>query len=153
MPHKRGRRGPRDERASVAVEVEADPSSVREARDAVTEMLTRNGCDVALTDSSRLVVSELMTNAVVHAKTHIGMRCTLDASHHHVRIEVTDMRPDEPPVMREPEAGEEVGGWGLQFVSALGSNWGVATSEHHKTVWCDVDTPRCSGGTQLNVSS
>jgi anti-sigma regulatory factor (Ser/Thr protein kinase) len=129
------------DRVTIAVDIEADPTSVREARDAVTELLERNGCDDRLLESVRLVVSELVTNAVVHAGTHIGLRCRLDVEACRVRIEVTDMRPEAQPVMRRSDALGEGGGWGLQFVSTLGTNWGVATSEHQKTVWCDVVRP------------
>jgi anti-sigma regulatory factor (Ser/Thr protein kinase) len=139
-PPRKGR-GALGDRVTVAVEIEADPTAVREARDAVTDLLSRNGCDEALMENSRLIVSELVTNAVVHAGTHIGMRCVLDLPECSVRIEVTDMRPDAPPVLRPPDSGDESGGWGLLFVSTVGSNWGVATSERHKTVWCDVRAP------------
>jgi anti-sigma regulatory factor (Ser/Thr protein kinase) len=140
-PQKKGRRGVSNDRVSVTVEIDADPTSVREVRDAVTDLLSRNGCDDVLMESSRLIVSELVTNAIVHAGTHIGMRCVLDVSNCSVRIEVTDMRPEAAPVLRPHEDIDDIGGWGLRFVSTLGSNWGVATSEHHKTVWCDVDAP------------
>jgi anti-sigma regulatory factor (Ser/Thr protein kinase) len=138
-PH-RNSRGARD-RVEIEAEIEADPTSAREARDAVTELLEQNGCDDRLMESARLVVSELVTNAVVHAGTHIGLRCRLDVVACSVRIEVTDMRPDAQPVLRASDSFGEGGGWGLKFVSTLGSNWGVATSEHHKTVWCDVGGP------------
>jgi anti-sigma regulatory factor (Ser/Thr protein kinase) len=140
IPPRRGR-GALGDRVTVALDIEADPTSVRQARDAVTDLLSRNGCDDVLMESSRLIVSELVTNAIVHAGTRIGMRCVLDVSNCSVRIEVTDMRPEASPVLRPHESGDESGGWGLQFVSTLGSNWGVATSERHKTVWCDVRRP------------
>ena len=123
----------------MSIEFESDPTSVRTARDAVTELLEENRCGPAFVDSIRLVVSELVTNAVVHAGTRIGLRCRLDEEHARVRVEVTDMRPDALPVLRPSNMAGGVGGWGLQFVSTLGSNWGVATSDRHKTVWCDVE--------------
>jgi anti-sigma regulatory factor (Ser/Thr protein kinase) len=138
-------RGEGDGRVTVSAELDASPTSVRVARDAVTELLVRNGCDDALVESIRLVVSELVTNAVVHAGTDIRLRCRVDTARRRVRIEVTDERPEALPVLRPSERGDGIGGWGLHFVSTMGTNWGVATSDHRKTVWCDVDAARHAG--------
>jgi anti-sigma regulatory factor (Ser/Thr protein kinase) len=141
----RATRGEVGDRVTVSTELDASPASVREAREAITELLVRNDFDDALVESIRLVVSELVTNAVVHAGTDIGLRCRVDPARRHVRIEVTDGRPDALPVLRPSAPGDDIGGWGLQFVSTLGSTWGVATSDHRKTVWCDVDAARHAG--------
>jgi anti-sigma regulatory factor (Ser/Thr protein kinase) len=136
--------------AVLTLELDASPASVRRARDAVVDMLEAHGCEPGLIDRIRLVVSELVTNAVVHAGTPIGLRCRLDVEPCRVRVEVTDARPNALPEVRDAEAGDSAGGWGLQFVSTIGERWGVARSEEHKTVWCDVSpedpppTPRSS---------
>lgn len=83
-------------------------------------------------DDARLVVSELVTNAVVHARTRIDLTIVVrDAA---VRIEVTDFDVDRPKIW----TGDE-GGRGIPIVEALGRAWGVVDMGSGKTVWCELD--------------
>lgn len=91
-----------------------------------------------LIDSAELGVSELVTNAIVHAGTPILV--TLVVTSGQVRIEVQDgssTRPKSIParrggVQRDPSAG----GRGIYIVEALASEWGIRIDHSPgKTVW------------------
>src|SRR5207253_1579374 len=83
-----------------------------------------------------LVVSELATNALLHAAT------SFEVSIHHddvVRIDVSDGDPT-PPVRRH--AGPtDTSGRGLHLIEQLCSRWGVDTRPDGKRVWCEIDLP------------
>ena len=112
----------------------ADTSSAGQARRFVDEVLGRWRCD-ALLDDVQLLVSELVTNAVVHAGSdvEVAVRLLSDA----VRIEVVDREPMydlEPTVpRRDAESGR-----GLLLVETLASAWGVEPIEGGKAVWFEV---------------
>jgi hypothetical protein len=106
---------------------------------AASPALARAFCDDVLTgtvgdacrDDARLVVSELVTNAVVHARTWIELAIFVRDSM--VHIEVTDFGVDRPRVW----VGTE-GGRGIPIVEALCHEWGVTDLGSAKTVWCEL---------------
>jgi hypothetical protein len=85
--------------------------------------------DVAI-DDALLIVTELATNALLHAGGHPVLRLCVTGAE--VRIEVFDDSP-EPPVRRP--AGAD-GGWGLALVERLSSAWGTTRHGRGKLVWC-----------------
>jgi anti-sigma regulatory factor (Ser/Thr protein kinase) len=92
------------------------------------------------TDRIELLVSELMTNSVLHAglgrDQTVDVRLTCEADR--VRLEVTDpgqrFRADGP----RPEPGPE-GRWGFYLVDALADRWGVDDLDEGKAVWFEID--------------
>ncbi|MFJ8104664.1 SpoIIE family protein phosphatase [Streptomyces sp. NPDC096132] len=87
-----------------------------------------------------LVVSELVTNAVVHAGTDVELLCRLedDPEHGHaVVVEVSDRHPSRAPRDNPPETPYETPeyGRGLRLVAALADAWGVTYRRGAKTVW------------------
>jgi anti-sigma regulatory factor (Ser/Thr protein kinase) len=80
-----------------------------------------------------LVVSELVTNAVVHARTEIEVNVSVSADA--IRIEVTDLGVDLP---RHWTSEDGTRGRGLPILEALGRAWGVVESGVGKTVWCEL---------------
>ena len=84
-------------------------------------------------DDARLVVSELVTNAILHAGTDIEAQRVVRADA--VRIEVTDLGGGVP---RCESTGATTQGRGLPIVEALGSRWGVLELGAGKTVWCEL---------------
>lgn len=99
------------------------PESIGQARKFTTETLDDWGLHDRAEDI-RLCVSELATNALVHA-TVTGHRflVRLDADEEVVRLEVHDSRRQQPAA-REP-AATDVSGRGLVLVAALSDGWGV----------------------------
>ena len=102
--------------------------SVREARRFVTEVL--NDCSTSVRDRVALMVSELATNAVKHART--GFKVEIDVSDT-VRVEVRDVGGGRPEVQHP--TGEEASGRGLQIVEALAEKWGTHVTPEACTVW------------------
>ncbi|MER8014517.1 ATP-binding protein [Streptomyces griseoluteus] len=95
-----------------------------------------------LVDDLVLIVSELVTNAVLHGKTPPGrqVEVTLDHSAGRVRVEVRDTGEGVP--RRRPSVPLVVAGRGLGIVNALSGKWGVTEQVVGKTVWAElaVDT-------------
>jgi anti-sigma regulatory factor (Ser/Thr protein kinase) len=81
------------------------------------------------------VVSELVTNAVLHAGGTAGVR-VLDGDGR-IRVEVDDVRAYEPPRERSTTP-DDVTGRGLQIVGQLSERWGVEHHQGRKTVWCEM---------------
>ena len=85
-------------------------------------------------DDVQLVVSELATNAVVHAGTPFSVSISSDESV--IRIAVSDGSV-APPVMRDV-APRAVSGRGLRLVAAVSGDWGVERGPAGKTVWAEL---------------
>ncbi|SMF02676.1 SpoIIE family protein phosphatase [Streptomyces sp. Amel2xC10] len=97
-----------------------------------------------LAEDAILVVSELVTNAVVHAGTDITLLCRLDEEPDGcaVVVEVSDRHPSRPPRDGGPNDGGPGAsyeipefGRGLRLVAALADAWGVTYRRGSKTVW------------------
>lgn len=91
-----------------------------------------------LADVALLVVSELVTNAVVH--THGMVRLDLTLSSDHLRIAVSDSSPRAPakPVVVDWTA---TGGRGLLLVEAMSGGWGAVPVSGGKQVWSEIVVP------------
>lgn len=94
-----------------------------------------------LEEAAVLVVSELVTNAVLHARTGASaMALRLEISGDRLRIEVHDGNPGGPEP-RTP-AGLDESGFGLMLVDAMTDKWGVLQTATGKAVWAEFDTLR-----------
>lgn len=82
------------------------------------------------------LVSELATNAVLHAGTTFSVALTLDEDR--LRLEVKDGSPARP-VMRH-YGDDATTGRGLRLVVQLSEQWGVDPQTTSKTVWCVLTT-------------
>lgn len=116
-------------RASLAPELQ----SAGRARKFVDETLRRWDCGDQL-DVVTLLVSEVVTNAIVHAGTEVEVSVQLTPEA--VRIEVTD-KESGLPVARDA-SDEDTTGRGLALVDALASGWGVEARQDGKVVWFEV---------------
>ncbi|MGH3367061.1 MAG: ATP-binding protein [Nocardioidaceae bacterium] len=94
-----------------------------------------------LVEVAELVVSELVTNAVVHGQGDIGL--FVSADERIVRIEVSDAGAREPRLSTHDDQHDQ-SGRGLSIVQELARAWGVETQQHTngKTVWCELDRLR-----------
>jgi anti-sigma regulatory factor (Ser/Thr protein kinase) len=108
--------------------------SPKRARDWVS---TRCGSNPEVISTAELLVSELVANAVVHAKTEMVVSICRQASV--VRVEVEDGGPGLPTL---PRGGDPVptgdSGRGLRIVSELASSWGVRVTPEGKAVWFEL---------------
>jgi anti-sigma regulatory factor (Ser/Thr protein kinase) len=91
--------------------------------------------DDGLCDTVALLVSEVASNAVLHART--PFQVTLHADEQRIRIEVTDSSSAQP-VVKQYRA-DSVTGRGLHLVEAAASRWGIEPTASGKTVWFEVD--------------
>ncbi|MFD0691788.1 SpoIIE family protein phosphatase [Actinomadura fibrosa] len=119
-------------------ELDPEPSMVPEARAEVAARLADWGLD-GVTDTVELLVSELVTNALVHGAGLIGLRLIRGDT---LLGEVYD-DGQELPHLRHAEATDE-SGRGLQLVSHLAERWGTHRTEHGKVVWFEHTLPRAS---------
>ena len=112
------------------------PSSVTTpaaARAFALEAMERGHASVS-TDDVALVVSELVTNAVVHGDGDVRVDVTVATGE--VRVEVADHEralPDRHDAPADAESGR-----GLAIVSQLARRWGVRTEGDGKVVWADL---------------
>ncbi len=126
-----------DESARLDVELRARPQSVADARARIAAL---GAIDGEAKDALLIVVSELVTNAVVHAGLSSEQLLTMRVARRHdrVRVEVIDHGEgfDPASVMRiEPTIA---GGYGLRIVDRLAERWGVRPDSG--TVWAEVAT-------------
>ena len=85
-----------------------------------------------------IIVSELVTNAVVHGKGPVEL--TLRHERGEVTVEVAD-GDARPATVRVPDIDEHsIGGKGLRIVASLADRWGTRLSHRGKTVWAAVRT-------------
>lgn len=120
----------------AAWELEPDPSTVPWVRAQVAAKLTEWDLE-PLTDTVQLLVSELVTNALVHGAGAIGLRVIKGLS---LVCEVYDDGADLPR-LRHAEATDE-SGRGLQLVAHLAARWGTHRAEPGKVVWFEHDLPK-----------
>jgi anti-sigma regulatory factor (Ser/Thr protein kinase) len=115
----------------------AEPSSAREARTALSEVMVAEGFEARVYDAE-LAVSEVVTNAVLHGREPIRLRIVIEGEG--IRVQVHDGSPVSPAFsMIDPTA---VTGRGLMLVSAVADCWGVDPDETGKTVWFGFDHTR-----------
>lgn len=115
----------------AAISLPAETGSIPRARRFVDESLP----DTCWADDVTLLVSELASNAVRHARSPFTVAVGCDAAT--VRVEVADASP-QLPVLQQPPV-EAVTGRGLMIIEALSRRWGVEPTETGKTVWFEVD--------------
>jgi signal transduction histidine kinase len=85
-------------------------------------------------DTARLLVSELVNNAVLHGQGRITLKA--DTDDWRVRVDVIDEGTGFEREVRK--AGfDEIGGHGLQIVEAQASRWGVFEGTTH--VWFELE--------------
>ncbi|MEU7022423.1 ATP-binding protein [Streptomyces sp. NPDC046203] len=115
----------------------ARPTAPGEARRDAVRALEAWGLG-QLVETARLLVSELVTNAVVHTDSRrIGVAVTR-TTETTVRIVVLDVGRTRVPASRPPGDDEE-SGRGFCLVAALADRWGIEYVTTGKRVWCELD--------------
>src|SRR5215216_984816 len=121
----------------LSVRFERGPSAASAARNALVALEPR--VDAGCLDDIRLLVSELVTNAVRHAGGPDGGEVQLDVSIEapRLRVEVGDPGAGFDPQPRDDEMTRP-GGWGLYLVDRIADRWGVVRNRMNR-VWFEID--------------
>ncbi|WP_367318107.1 ATP-binding protein [Streptomyces sp. HUAS ZL42] len=114
----------------------ADTKEVSRIRRLAKEFLTDLRVSPTALDDALLIISELVTNAVLHAlpPASLRVRCI---QQHRLRIEVTDggPRPTSPPRADQHEEH----GRGMLIVAAMAVRYGTISRVSGSTCWAELN--------------
>jgi DNA-binding NarL/FixJ family response regulator len=118
--------------ARAAGQFAPDARSPGRAREFASAFLGRR--EGTLLETVQLLLSELVTNAVLHAQTEACV--TIAMFDRYVHVEVIDSNP--VPALARSAAGADENGRGLALVAALAQRWGTVLVPDGKIMWFDV---------------
>ncbi|MGH3716374.1 MAG: ATP-binding protein [Micromonosporaceae bacterium] len=112
------------------------PSSAALVRRQLISDLTTSGCRTEFADDAAVVASELVGNAVRHARPLPGGELAVSwrTAPDGLEIRVIDGGSPQAPMLRRMPP-ESVNGRGLVIVSTLAAQWGVAPDTRGRCVW------------------
>ena len=113
------------------VSLDPVPASVSLARSFVSDQLDEYDDDVR--DVALLLTSELVTNAILHARTPVELGVLRDGER--VLVCVADRLGEGPALVPRDKSRDRPGGRGLALVADLSETWGTETYTGGKTVW------------------
>jgi anti-sigma regulatory factor (Ser/Thr protein kinase) len=119
----------------ICAQYSAEREAPTAARHFVADVLEQWGHSRALLEDAKLVVTELATNAVIHARSAFSVEIRPRGAV--VLISVQDASHARPTVR---DSGMAASGRGLRLVDALATNWGVEISREGKIVWAELQT-------------
>lgn len=120
------------------VTIDAGTGAPAVARRTAVAALEQLGVE-QLRDTVTLLVSEIVTNSVLHASCdHITL--TISRTGNRVRIETVDCDGATTPRMTEA-VRETPGGFGLHIVDRVAREWGVSPHIEGKAVWFELAAP------------
>jgi PAS domain S-box-containing protein len=120
----------------VCWDLPTDPSVVADARARAARQLADWGLE-DITDTTELLVSELVTNAIRHAHDPVQLRIILDGV---LSCEVFDGSSSAPQLRRADRYDED--GRGLMLVAQLAERWGTRHTGSGKIIWAQQPLPR-----------
>jgi anti-sigma regulatory factor (Ser/Thr protein kinase) len=123
--------------SSAAITLPAEPRSVTAGRRFVGKTLAEWG-HAEHVDTACLLVSEILTNAVSHARAPVGLR--VHRSAREIVTEISDSSPHLP--LRRLANPDDESGRGLMLVDALATEWGTRPGTAGKTVWFTIALSR-----------
>lgn len=133
LREKEGWEAMRDEAAEVFA---CAPAAVPAARRFVTDTL--RGWDLShIVDDAAIVVTELATNAVVHAGTEFVVKLTRRKGRIHIAVSDGNRTGFVQPSPPDAGAGS---GRGLHLVGAIARRWGSGLNGEGKLVWAEINS-------------
>jgi anti-sigma regulatory factor (Ser/Thr protein kinase) len=122
----------------VRVELPCEAQAPSSARRLVREMCPKWQVDDGVVDTAEFVVGELVSNAVEHAGTGVGL--TLERGPRGLLVSVRDASPVgfPGPLRRSTDPLGQVRGRGLELVENLTTAWGVDEAPDGNTVWAEI---------------
>ena len=122
-------------RPPLALDLPAHTAAAGVARAWLHTIADATALPDALVGDATLVLSELVTNAVIHAATDVHVSVELRDGDQ-IHLEVGDDGRALPHVV--PVEPEHIGGAGMRIVDQLVSAWGVRRVGDCKIVWADL---------------
>jgi len=116
----------------VSFAFQSNPASIAAARRAVDDLFANAGPSDGLRMDLRLVVSELMTNAVEHGPPTGTIRVDLTLQPHHAYVRIHNA--GDPIDIAELRRGRQDGGRGLELVTAIADRLGIDTGPDGTTI-------------------
>ncbi|HTL85903.1 MAG TPA: ATP-binding protein [Acidimicrobiia bacterium] len=117
----------------ASLDLPPDHTAAARAREFVARMLHAWGCDGIVADAE-LLVSELVTNAILHARSTATVSIERDPA---LRVSVCDHSTAVPRVRNYGPTA--VTGRGMLLVDRIARRWGVEISGNGKCVWFEID--------------
>jgi anti-sigma regulatory factor (Ser/Thr protein kinase) len=118
----------------LSLRLDRGPNAAAKARRSLATL--RADLDASVMEILRLLVTELVTNSVRHARADtVLLRVLIGKSA--VRTEVTDAGPGFDPAEMESLSSDRTG-WGLFLVESLATRWGVRRNGDGTSVWFEV---------------
>lgn len=131
----------RRERRAARLTLPATATSPARARQFVEETLAAWGAESV--DDALLVVSELVTNGLLHARTRMTIALA-EEEPGRVRLAVTDGSAEAP--QQRNYSVDSGTGRGLRLLASIAVTWGVDRDTAGKTVWCVVRVDGAGAG-------
>lgn len=124
-------------RGSLELDLHRDPDAPAVARAAAAGLCQHVGLTDARCQTLLLLVSEIVSNAVIHSKALPGtpIRFSAAANRHRIRVNVHDGGPGFTPQRRAQTT--EQGGWGLRLLDQQAHSWGV-DDQQGTLVWFEL---------------
>jgi serine/threonine-protein kinase RsbW len=124
------------------VRLPSEPASVPHARRAIVEDLQARDISPQIVDEAEIVVSELVANALRHARPlpDGSVRVHWKVKDGLVEVEVTDGGGDTSP-QPLPRSTWTPAGRGLRIVRSVAHEWGVVEDKGSCTVWAALGGP------------
>jgi anti-sigma regulatory factor (Ser/Thr protein kinase) len=123
---------------AATLAIEDDVRAVHQARAFTRATLEQWALPESLARDAILLVSEMVTNAIVHGRAPIGLR--LRRAREHLLLEVSDTATAVPRKLRP--TSDDVHGRGLQLVAMMADEWGTRPIRDGKSVWCALALAR-----------
>jgi len=114
------------------------PTAAHRAREFIADFCSAAKLPPSLCQDAALLVSELVTNAVIHGRTTATVEVHRPADT--LRVTVRDDNPSLPAVGDAPDLNTE-SGRGLLIVSKTASRWGIEAGDDGKTIWFELAVP------------
>ncbi len=123
---------------TARLELPATPAAASVARLFVRCLCEEWGV-ASVADVAELLSSELVTNAVLHARSGIELEAARTGSA--LRVDVRDVGHGQVQPKAQQAPTEAEGGRGLSIVASLAESWGVEESLGGKSVWFTLSAP------------
>ena len=120
-----------DPRIRAIYKIEPQPGAPAQARRIIAEELSAR-VPAPVLDDIKLMVSELVTNGIMHGAVHTDVPVVLDLC---VNGDIRCRVLDHGAGFAQRSEQDRVGGWGLRLVEQLSDCWGLECSPQQTEVW------------------